>query len=101
MHQPLEERRHFAKAIRHFLASSPLTASELGFLFTVTRSRIHSLLVSLRARGLVEPVDVVCRDARVGFEFLWRLTEHARSHDPTERLPGTSRCKHCRRSFPE
>ena len=104
MKQPLlwpEERRSLSKLTVHFLTANALTATHLATLFHRTRSQIHSVLVRLRARGLIEAVDVF-RDEAVsaGFEYLWRLTDHARFHSPREVLPGTSRCKYCRRTYP-
>jgi hypothetical protein len=50
---------------------------------------------------MVEAVAILRNNDGPGFEHLWRLTEHARFHDPREPLPGMKRCKHCRRFNPE
>jgi predicted transcriptional regulator len=100
--QSREERRYLCDASLTFLAANPLTASHLAHLLHSTRSKIHSALLSLRIRGLIEAVDL-CSDMTggAGYEYVWRPTEHARFHDPGKTLPGESRCKHCRRSYAE
>jgi hypothetical protein len=78
-------------------AGHALPASQLAEWFGCTRSQIHSVLLSLRARGIVHAVDLFCDESRApGSEYVWALTEHA-SHDPKQVLPGVPRCEHCRR----
>jgi hypothetical protein len=92
------ERRALTEAVLSFLAANKtLTAQHLASWFGCARGQVHSVLLTLRARGLVEVVDVLGDESRgPGLEYVWRLTEHA-FHDPRQVLPGTPRCTRCRR----
>lgn len=93
-----EDRRALTDAIVLLLSANHcLTASQLADWFQCTPSQIHSVLLSLRARGVVEGVDVTGNSFHPG-QYVWRIAEHA-FHDPQQVLPGTPRCEYCRRTF--
>jgi hypothetical protein len=97
-----EERRHLARKVVDFLASCPgTTAREIAGELTCSISQIHSVLVSLRAEGIVEAVDVVGGGPAAWLEYAWCLTHHGQFHGVREILPGIKRCEHCRKRFEE
>jgi len=71
------------------------TAPEMAEVFQVSSSSIHSVLVSLRSQGLVEPYALVSRDNRV-FLYSWGLSHHGYAHGDFNSGSG---CVHCERRF--
>jgi hypothetical protein len=99
MPQPLltkEDRRSLTEAVVLLLSNHSLTASQLADWLGCTPSQIHSVLLGLRAHGIVRALDLRGDSRGPTLEHVWGVTEHA-FHDPRQILPGTPRCDHCRR----
>jgi hypothetical protein len=102
MPQPLltrQERRSLTEAAILLLSNHSLTASQLADWLGCTPSQIHSVLLGLRADGIVRAIDLRGDSRGSALEHVWSVTEHA-CHDPRQILPGIPRCEHCRRTHP-
>ncbi len=105
MNQPLlsrEERHRLTNDVLFSLSLEAATARRLALRFTCTTGRIHSVLVSLRAEGVIEAIALASEnDMQSPRELLWGLTDHGYLHGVEEGVAtgGRPTCKHCLRRF--
>ncbi len=94
------ERRRLYDQVLAFFAAHVSTARALGSRFGRTRIQVHSVLLSLKAEGVIEPIGVVSEAGGPG-ELLWGLTRHGQHHGVQDACARSPTCKHCRRTFAE
>src|SRR5262245_44804799 len=104
MTEPLltrRDRRVLTEKVIGYIADHACTALELASALRASLSAIHSVLVSLRSEGVIEPVGVFRPPDAPGGQVLWHVTDHGQLHGVRESLPGAPRCRSCRRIFEE
>lgn len=97
-----QERRALYDGIAAYMPGRAATARQLAHHFNVALGHIHSVLVSLRAEGVVEVIGLYHDESTNGSpyaELLWGVTYHGQFHGVGEEVPPGRRCKHCRRAF--